>query len=601
MSARNPPKHISCTRCQSKKIRCNRVEPRCDKCEAIGAKCTYLPRKARSKKSSGVDDKHVLREMLRRLERLEDHCRLNTDTENGDASRSMSISSADSGWNDPELPVAPSSVYKGQPPTPNTQGVVQGILNRIKDEKTKVLLTSNIFCHLRNVQSRLFDNESCIEAIEAAMVEISHIEESRLDDTSDPPEIPKELARRFVHSYFDVYQFEGFRIPLERNFLLSIPDLLEIPHVQLDATSRLIYYNVMLQGVLIDPDHDPRRGGIVQSLYRSCMTLVDPWLEQDGQTPADLFVAFLMISMTLEGCNSELSWKILGKACRISRTLGYFSVDGDPGELNGEHPPARESNPNESEVDRNRKRFEFWHLLRTDCLFRLSFGKPTLIPEGTWAVNLPDPTITGNDDASTRFIQIHFLASMRLALVVLKYLNWADAQPDEESDEHDEWLDSLIAEVQTIMSDWNAEELVSTTENNVDTLFCVDILFSSYKMLIVFSQAKKCNRDSPHLPRHTVDVARKALKMFRSLMVGSVQTYWGISLMILHQFVPFFVLCTDIIDCREPDKIEDDLVLTSWVNEFVEKAGEDRTELRPITIITNAMMAACQQVYVGSR
>jgi hypothetical protein len=159
--------------------------------------------------------------------------------------------------------------------------------------------------------------------------------------------------------------------------------------------------------------------------------------------------------MTLEGCNSELSWKIFRHACSIARALGYLSIDGVPERLDGHICPAQESAEYRNEVERNRMRFEFWHLLRTDCLFRLSFGKPALLPKGSWAVNLPDPSITGVDDASTHFIQIHFLALMRLTLVVLKYLDWVNVEADQNAAAYDGWLDDLIVEVEAILSDWN--------------------------------------------------------------------------------------------------------------------------------------------------
>lgn len=153
--------------------------------------------------------------------------------------------------------------------------------------------------------------------------------------------------------------------------------------------------------------------------------------------------------MMLEGCNSELSWKIFGQACTIARALGYFSVDESPNEQ------TFNSTEGNTEVEKNRKRFEFWHLLRMDCLFRLSFGKPACIPERSWAVNLPDPSINGVENEATRFIQIHFLASMRLNLVALKYLELVDSKPDPDTGLYDETIDSLTGEVQSLMSDWN--------------------------------------------------------------------------------------------------------------------------------------------------
>lgn len=160
---------------------------------------------------------------------------------------------------------------------------------------------------------------------------------------------------------------------------------------------------------------------------------------------------------------------------------------------------------------------------------------------------------------------------------------------------------------------------MSTTENLVDRWFCADILFTSYRIIIVLSQAKRCNWDSYHWPRHTVDLARKSLKVFQSLMASMMRSYWGIryftydpwdmwvslltnyicSILLLHQFIFFFVLCMDIIDCQEPENNEEDLALVAWVNDFAVKAAENRPELGPITLVIRSMTAACQQVHLG--
>ncbi|KAJ5302214.1 hypothetical protein N7508_007077 [Penicillium antarcticum] len=582
-----PLKNISCRRCQSRKIRCDRVAPRCDKCESIGAECTYVPRKPRTKKqASDTNENGVLSDVLRRLERLEDRWGLEKSpdiNDHGDIPTSLSSSNIDQ-------PLCSDNSH-----APTIPSVIESILSRIKDPQSRALLFSNVFSHLRTVESSFFENERCTGAIAAAMSEIEYLQNAAADPTPTIPEIPKEATRSFIQNYYECYQFEGFKIPLEKGFLLSIPDLLDNPHVQLDYTSQIIYHTIRLQGIILDPRPYKDNGSLIRHLYRKCLALSDFWLENIQNAYPDLFVAVLMTSMALEACDSDVAWKMLGHACKIAKALGYFSVDGNPEGTDGQPPLTERLNINEIETDKNRKRFEFWHLLRTDCLFRLSFGKPTLMPAGSWKVNFPDPTITGIDDEGSRFIQIHFLASMRQALVVLKYLDWMDLAPDLDPVLHDATIDSFLQEVQLIMSDWNTDELVRMAKTQVDTWFCVDMVFSSYKFLVVLHQSKKCNQNRHKLPPQSVDISRKSVQMFQSIVGSSLHAFWGISLILLHQFIPFFILCLDIIGNPERPGIEADIISVTWISDYVQKMVEERTELTPVMIIMKAMVLACHR------
>lgn len=79
---------------------------------------------------------------------------------------------------------------------------------------------------------------------------------------------------------------------------MAIPDLLEIPHVQLDYTSRIIYYNVVLHGIMMDSDYDSPKEGMIHYLYHACMELAEGWLSQIKNTPADLMVSFTLVTIT---------------------------------------------------------------------------------------------------------------------------------------------------------------------------------------------------------------------------------------------------------------------------------------------------------------
>ncbi|KAJ6156646.1 hypothetical protein N7497_005531 [Penicillium chrysogenum] len=516
-------------------IRCNRVTPRCDRCEATGAECAYLPRKPRTKKQ-GVDisEKGALVGVLKRLKRLEEHCGLDTFAGNQDNEvDSMSISSVESeNTRNTTLPEIPTTIV---PP-----GICD-IVNRIKDEGSRSMLLSSVFCHLQQIESCFLENEQWLCAITSAMSEIHFMQDTQ---PAEPPEelsIPKDLAQQLIDYYYSFSHFEGFKIPLEKSFLASIPDLLKIPHVQLDCTCQIIYYTVLLQGMVTKPEALPRRGTLIRILYQKCVSLSEDWLKNVKDTPADFFAALTL-----------------------------------------------------AEVERNRKRFEFWHILRTDCLFRMCFGKPTLIPAGSWKVNFPDPTINGIDHESSRFIQIHFIASMRLALIVMKYLDWVDEGKDPDPVSHDATIDSFIDEVQLILSDWDAEGLLQMATNHVDMWFCVDVLLSTYKMLIVLYQSKKCNQ-SHILPSQAVEISRKSVKTFQSLLASSAHAFWGVSLILFHQFIPFFILCLDVIGNPDHANLEEDLISIGWISDYVEMVIKERVELKPVIIIIKSMATACQQ------
>lgn len=86
---------------------------------------------------------------------------------------------------------------------------------------------------------------------------------------------------------------------MEESFLISIPDLKNNPHVQLDYTSQIIYHAVLVQGILLDPECQPGIVCSIGNLYRACRALMRGWLETIQNNPANFFAAFLMASKTL--------------------------------------------------------------------------------------------------------------------------------------------------------------------------------------------------------------------------------------------------------------------------------------------------------------
>lgn len=77
--------------------------------------------------------------------------------------------------------------------------------------------------------------------------------------------------------------------------MCTIPDLLEIRHVQLDSTCLMIFYSWLLHGMIMDKDYLYERGTVAQQLYERCMSLVEKWRSEAQNTYTDFYTAFLMV------------------------------------------------------------------------------------------------------------------------------------------------------------------------------------------------------------------------------------------------------------------------------------------------------------------
>ncbi|KAJ5243533.1 uncharacterized protein N7469_001860 [Penicillium citrinum] len=528
---------------------------------------------------------------IRRLERLEAVCAIekvaNRDKQLLDSKSAASVVLEISGNTSAKPSIDVSPIVRG-----NDLNCIESIQNRCK-------LSFNVFSHLEMIESRYFQNEGCVKAVLAALEQIEYLPEAAFNNLPVAPTIPKEQANRLIRNYYESCRFKGFTIPVEESFLISIPDLKNNPHVQLDYTSQIIYHAVLVQGILLDPECQP---GIEISTELAELLCVAGWkrfkITQPISSRRFLWQTHLtnfQISVALEGCDCDLSWEMLGLACRIARTLGYFSVDTDQGEDRSLSPSVQNTIADDTETDKNQKRFVFWHLFRTDCFFRLAFRKPNLITKGCWKVNFPDLTINGIDDESFHLIQIHFLVSMRIALLSMKFLDWIDFQSTLDPASHDAVVEGYIEELHSILSNWHLEELLGRSRTRFDTYFCTDMLFSSYKLLIALNQSKKCNQDKHTLPPETVKISRKLLRLSQSLLGTSLPAFWGISLVLVHHFVPFFILCLAITGDINHDEIEDDLILVTWLSKYVENASKERIDFKSVSFVMSIMTVACQK------
>jgi hypothetical protein len=72
------------------------------------------------------------------------------------------------------------------------------------------------------------------------------------------------------------------------------------------------------------------------------------------------------------------------------------------------------------------------------------------------------------------------------------------------------------------------------------------------------------------------------------------------SLLLLHQFLPFFVICLEILGNPTCESLVENIMLVSWVCDHVEVIVQGRAVLKPIAIVMRALVNACNQTKVDS-
>lgn len=155
------------------------------------------------------------------------------------------------------------------------------------------------------------------------------------------------------------------------------------------------------------------------------------------------------------------------------------------------------------------------------------------------------------------------------------------------------------------------------TTNHVDSWFALDILLGAYKLLIILDLHIN-NYHHDRLSSTSVDLARRSLELFRTFMGSSSHAHWGtryvatvfvcysirkqaltmlISLTLLHQFTPFVILSTHVIQSLEANA---DLELVGWMRSVLERTAQERVKLRPVVYTMIAMALACEKATIST-
>jgi hypothetical protein len=181
-------------------------------------------------------------------------------------------------------------------------------------------------------------------------------------------DISVEESRQCIEAFVDLMNNAVvpniFAVALDLNLLRSLPNIINSPYVNIAPGVHVMYYNALNYGL-----HQIRGPGdaLTQKAYLKALEAVPAWLDAPTETEMDGFTAALTAWAAINNLDYQLSWKFHCKSCQFVQSRGIDQLDRAPAKTL------------EEEDKRGPLRYLYWHILSTDCLFRLFYGKPTVV------------------------------------------------------------------------------------------------------------------------------------------------------------------------------------------------------------------------------
>lgn len=226
----------------------------------------------------------------------------------------------------------------------------------------------------RNFQSQETPISTPTPRIDDAMLSLNEALEDlgrfriRIDARDADLDLSPEEIRASIDAFAELMSNlvvpETFTAIFDIDLLRVLPDIIKSSYVKVDPGVYVMYYNALYYGL-----HQIRGPGdtVAQSMYLKVLEAVPAWLDSSANTDMDGRTAALTAWTAIVNNDHQLSWKFHCKACHYIKAREIDILDVIPAKTF------------EEEDKRNGQRFLYWHILSIDALYRLIYGKPTVV------------------------------------------------------------------------------------------------------------------------------------------------------------------------------------------------------------------------------
>ncbi|KAH8124604.1 fungal-specific transcription factor domain-containing protein [Trichoderma asperelloides] len=524
---------FACTHCRQKKIKCSREFPKCAACRPWPGECIYhrLNPIAQSDKlcstnepaklaantslqySRGVDQR--LSRVEKALETLSEtiNTSLNSVNKHGDSITPPTTTKSDN-----------EAVPSYQPSAESPELTL--------DESHSFAYLGEASRHLELIKSKSLHEQ--LAEHQAASTALQDLSKSLTTINLQPP-YNDTASFEFINDFLQNVQLAEvlFITPSEEILLSAIFNPATVPQ-----RAWIVYINFILLSLL---QHDVSQADIVENLKKNTNLALNDF--RIFLEPSETNIQALM----LLGCHGEqyaspnLSWMLVGHACRQAQAVGLHSLKSDAYE------------------QRQRRLALFWSLFSVDKSCSLAFGRPMLLPTAIYEyVPLPDfqyllkyhphrkePVETENGPIASTFGAHFFIQGMKLAKLTGAVLDFL-ANPGNLTS-----YQSLTAQLQSwdsvtnelLLKAINTESASSSTHQLQEMMIGVRAMRFQYLHILILLLRK-----DPNDKGLRIQAAQDAITLLPGLVSNSTHVYNGLVWQLLYYpFTPFFTIFGHII------------------------------------------------------
>ncbi|KAH6896014.1 hypothetical protein B0T10DRAFT_479304 [Thelonectria olida] len=586
---------LSCKLCKIKKVRCSRAMPTCERCRIHSMQCIYperVKRKARkgplpARTTASASSNSPISAILERLQRVEEHVRSKPDSDpSSDASKKKSLSR--------------TSIDK--PHEIRLQNATSTTCSSVSPAAASILsATATTPQTLDSPGTALADLDITALLTDA----ISQVQRLRLQviaksTLTEGVDIPTENAKEWINNYFTHMHTDAFLSLADSKLIKIIPDIIDMPHVHLDAAILVVYYGILYHGCSLPTDMSMANviplSKHARKIYLCCLRALPNWQREATGTTTDFMAAIFMARAAAECFDYDLSYKLYKQACEYATALNLHTLDSDDNNT----PIAPEDQPR---IDSDRK--GFWELIGIDLFFRLIYNRPPALAAGmsSWRVNLPWLAPDSEPDMHA-IPTMTFLMSSRISLILIQFFEVLEKEgsqgEEEEEEDGDERIlsrvEALCGQINQIFQDWQIEDWIQQaedTDNSFDWWMLIDvwltgsiaIIFMLRKLNILDSSSPSpivSDTDVPQSPL-AIQASRNFLGMMHRLLARCpVLETMSIMVGYFQAFVPYGCLAGNIVRSRNPGALVADLELLESVAERVTVMAKEERDFTPL-------------------